>query len=74
MGDDAELIGSLTALADQMPWTMSSDHGDPFQRLEWFTLGRNGGVQACFDVLQTSDGTVSPTVTDTAGPTAAPTS
>ena len=45
------MIGSLTALADQMPWTMSSDHGDPFQRVEWFTLGRNGGVQACFDVL-----------------------
>ena len=69
MGDDAELIGSLTALADQMPWTMSSDHGDPFQRLQWFTIGRNGGVQACFDVLQTSDGAVSPSVVDTAPPT-----
>jgi predicted metalloprotease len=74
MGDDAELIGSLTALADQMPWTMSSDHGDPFQRLEWFTLGRNGGVQACFDVLETSDGAVGPTATDTEAPTSAPTS
>ncbi len=48
-GDDQELIGSLTTLADQMPWTMASDHGDPFQRVEWFTKGRNGGVPACFE-------------------------
>jgi hypothetical protein len=48
-GDDQELIGSLTTLADQMPWTMSSDHGDPFERVQWFTQGRNGGVNACFD-------------------------
>ena len=32
-----------------MPWTMASDHGDPFQRVEWFTKGRNGGVPACFE-------------------------
>jgi predicted metalloprotease len=48
-GDEAELIGSLTALADQMPWTMASDHGDAFQRVDWFTLGRDGGVDACLD-------------------------
>jgi hypothetical protein len=48
-GDDQELIGSLTTLADQMPWTMSADHGDPFERVQWFTLGRNGGVEACFE-------------------------
>ncbi len=48
-GDDQELIGSLTTLADQMAWTMSADHGDPFQRVEAFTTGRNGGVPACFD-------------------------
>jgi predicted metalloprotease len=55
MGDEQELISSLTTLADQMPWTMSSDHGDPFQRVQWFTLGRNGGVNACHDVLVTTD-------------------
>lgn len=53
-GDEAELIGSLTALADTMPWTMSSDHGDAFQRVDWFTLGRNGGVNACIDIAATS--------------------
>ena len=53
-GDEAELIGSLTALADQMPWTMSSDHGDAFQRVQAFTLGRNGGVNACLDVEPTT--------------------
>lgn len=53
-GDEAELISSLTALADQMPWTMSSDHGDAFQRVDWFTLGRNGGVDACLDVVAQS--------------------
>jgi predicted metalloprotease len=58
MGDDTELITSLTALADQMPWTMSSDHGDPFQRVQWFTLGRNNGVNGCHDVLETSTGPV----------------
>jgi hypothetical protein len=61
MGDDQELIGSLTALADQMPWTMSADHGDPFQRVQWFTLGRNGGVNACHDVLDPASGDASST-------------
>ncbi len=48
-GDDQELIGSLSTLADQMPWTMAADHGDPFQRVQAFTTGRNGGVEACFE-------------------------
>ena len=54
-GDEAELIGSLTALADQMPWTMSSDHGDAFQRVQAFTLGRNGGVNACLAAMTTTE-------------------
>ncbi len=58
IGDEQELIGSLTALADQMPWTMSADHGDPFQRVQWFTTGRNGGVPACHDALATAPPTV----------------
>jgi len=48
-GDERELISSLNVLADEMAWTMTSDHGDAFQRVDWFTLGRNGGVQACLD-------------------------
>jgi len=48
-GDEREMISSLNVLADDMAWTMTSDHGDSFQRVEWFTIGRNGGVQACFD-------------------------
>jgi hypothetical protein len=39
-----------------MAWTMSTDHGDPFQRVQWFTLGRNGGVTACLDAVPTSGG------------------
>ena len=60
-GDERELISSLNLLADEMAWTMSSDHGDPFQRVQWFTLGRNGGVQACVDAVQPSDGAGPPT-------------
>ena len=48
-GDEKEMVNSLSLLADEMAWTMTSDHGDPFQRVEWFTIGRNGGVQACLD-------------------------
>ena len=50
VGDERELISSLTALADEHALDdVQSDHGDPFQRVQWFTIGRNGGVQACFD-------------------------
>jgi len=54
-GDEDELIGSLTALADSSPWTSSADHGDSFERVQWFTLGRSGGVNACHDVLTPAD-------------------
>jgi hypothetical protein len=54
-GDENELIGSLTALADSSPWTSSTDHGDSFERVQWFTLGRSGGVNACHDVLAPAD-------------------
>ena len=66
LGDEQELINSLSALADQMAWTMSADHGDPFQRVQWFTLGRNGGVNACHDVLATSDGATTESAPTTA--------
>ncbi len=87
MGDEQELVTSLSALADQMPWTMTADHGDAFQRVQWFTLGRNGGVNACFDVLTDPSASTAPSTievppstsatipppTGGGGPTAAPT-
>ena len=42
---------ALSLLADEMAWTQTADHGDPFERVDWFTLGRNGGVPACHDGL-----------------------
>lgn len=53
-GDEKEMVSSLSVLADEMPWTSSSDHGDPFQRVEWFALGRDGGVEACLDAVGSS--------------------
>ena len=64
LGDEQELVTSLSALADQMPWTMTSDHGDAFQRVQWFTLGRNGGVNACIDVLQDPSASTVPSTID----------
>jgi uncharacterized protein len=72
-GDEKEMVNSLSLLADEMAWTMSSDHGDPFQRVQWFTEGRNGGVLACHEPLADStvettagSGTVEVTGTPTA--------
>jgi hypothetical protein len=48
-GDESELIASLSVLADQLAFTDTSIYGDAFQRVEWFTIGRNGGVNACLD-------------------------
>ena len=72
--DEPELITSLTALADQMPWTMTSDHGDAFQRVQWFTLGRNGGVNACHDVLVDPSASTVPTSIDVPSDESVPTS
>ncbi|MGV9947001.1 neutral zinc metallopeptidase [Rhodococcus aetherivorans] len=46
-GDEQELVEALAALADQTPWTTSTDHGDAFERVEAFNRGRTGGVGAC---------------------------
>ncbi len=73
-GDEQELVSSLSALADQMPWTMTSDHGDAFQRVQWFTLGRNGGVNACHDVLTDPSASTVPTSLPTSVQTSVPTS
>lgn len=60
-GDEKEMVSSLSVLSEEMAWTSSADHGDPFQRVQWFTLGRNSGVNACHDVLETSGATDAPT-------------
>lgn len=46
-GDTRELVTSLSALGDEMAWATEADHGDSFQRVGWFDLGRTGGVPAC---------------------------
>ena len=33
-GDEKEMVSSLSLLADEMAWTSSTDHGDPFQRVQ----------------------------------------
>jgi predicted metalloprotease len=53
-GDVKEIANSLTLVADETPWTNSSDHGDPFERIGAFDTGRNGGVRACLPINQTS--------------------
>lgn len=46
-GDEKAIVTALTQLADETGWTSTSDHGDAFQRIESFDLGRSNGVAAC---------------------------
>lgn len=46
-GDEKELARSLSEIGDETPWTSSSDHGDPFERIGAFSRGRDSGVLAC---------------------------
>lgn len=46
-GDMAELAAGLAYLGDEMPWTDSHSHGDSFERVEAFNIGRTGGVTGC---------------------------
>jgi predicted metalloprotease len=46
-GDEKEIVDGLNYIADEVPWGMSGDHGDSFQRIEYFDKGRVGGVPAC---------------------------
>jgi predicted metalloprotease len=46
-GDTQELQETLTAVADDYPWTEQSDHGDAQQRISSFNQGAKGGVRAC---------------------------
>lgn len=47
-GDLAEITTALSRLADTTAWTASGDHGDPFQRIGAFDIGRQDGPTACF--------------------------
>lgn len=49
-GDTDELAAALAALADDTPWTDSSDHGDASERISSFEAGGRGGVGACLPV------------------------
>jgi len=46
-GDEKEIVDGLNYIADEVPWGMSGDHGDSFQRIEAFNLGRTDGVPGC---------------------------
>lgn len=46
-GDEKEIVESLSALADELAWTSTADHGDAFERVGSFDAGRLGGVEAC---------------------------
>lgn len=45
--DQEELSDSLQALADDTPWTDTSDHGNASERIEAFSIGRDDGVAGC---------------------------
>lgn len=47
-GDAAEITNGLTTLADLTAWTDTSDHGDPFDRIDAFNDGRTLGVAGCY--------------------------
>jgi uncharacterized protein len=46
-GDEKEIVDGLNFIADEAPWGMTGDHGDSFQRIEAFNLGRTDGVPGC---------------------------
>lgn len=46
-GDEKEIVDGLNFIADEVPWGMTGDHGDSFQRIEAFNLGRTDGVPGC---------------------------
>jgi uncharacterized protein len=46
-GDEQEITDTLTAVADDYPWTDSSSHGDASERTAAFNQGTGGGVESC---------------------------
>jgi uncharacterized protein len=53
-GDEAEIANALVSVADTTPWGTTEDHGSPFERIEWFNAGRQGGVPTCLNVPQSA--------------------
>lgn len=51
-GDQNELVTSLSSLGGDTPWTDPEDHGDSFERVDNFNVGRTSGVLACFPSQQ----------------------
>lgn len=49
-GDEKEIATGLAELGDETPWTQEGDHGDAFERIQSFSIGRTGGVQACLPI------------------------
>lgn len=47
-GDSREIVEVLSLVADDLPWADPADHGDVFERIESYNLGRRGGIAACF--------------------------
>ena len=45
--DQQELANSLAAIADETPWTDTSDHGNAAERVAAFNLGRDQGAPGC---------------------------
>lgn len=46
-GDAQELSETLSAVADDYPWTSERDHGDARQRISAFNRGASGGPASC---------------------------
>ena len=46
-GDEQEIAETLSAVADDYPWTDESSHGDAQQRTSAFDQGVSGGVDSC---------------------------
>jgi uncharacterized protein len=46
-GDTEEIASTLSAVADDFPWSDTSSHGDARQRTDAFSAGAQGGLPAC---------------------------
>ena len=49
-GDSSEITIGLAILGDDLPWTDATTHGDSFERVDAFDMGRTGGPQACLPI------------------------
>jgi predicted metalloprotease len=45
--DPQEIADSLTAIADETPWSGPGDHGDASERMAYFNYGVDNGPTAC---------------------------